>query len=248
VAPGGAISVRLDGNAVSAELRDATVTRTASRIASQAAVRRRLTAVQRAAVPAIGAVVEGRDIGSVVFPETPHKFFLDARVEVRGARRLRDEREKRPAAVLDEVVAAIGERDRRDTERTLSPLRLDGSYRVIDTSDLDVDQVVELIEQAVRAAAPKVARTSAAPRSTNRKRRVKMPRRRNRDLERTYSRSQFVAKLRRLADSLERGRPFTMQVAGERLHVPADAVFNVEHERSGGEDEIEFQLRWKSGE
>ena len=74
-----------------------------------------------------------------------------------------------------------------------------------------------------------------------------MARRKTRDLERTYTRSQFVAKLRRLADALERGRPFTLQIAGERLHVPKDAVFNIEHERAGGEDEIEFQLRWKSG-
>ena len=72
-------------------------------------------------------------------------------------------------------------------------------------------------------------------------------RKQDRDLERTYTRAQFVAKLRRLADAVESARPFAIQVAGERLRVPADAVFNVEHERSGGEDEIEFQLRWKSG-
>ena len=74
-----------------------------------------------------------------------------------------------------------------------------------------------------------------------------MPRRRDRDLERTYSRTQFVAKLRRLADALEAERPFTIQVAGERLHIPADVTFNVEHERAGGEDELEFQLRWRAG-
>lgn len=68
----------------------------------------------------------------------------------------------------------------------------------------------------------------------------------DRDLERTYTRTQFVEKLRRLADALEEGRPFTIQVAGERLHIPADAVFNVEHERQGGDDELEFQLRWRS--
>ena len=65
-----------------------------------------------------------------------------------------------------------------------------------------------------------------------------------RDIEKTYPRSQFVAKLRRLADAIESERPFTIQVAGERLRIPADAAFNVEHERQGGEDELEFQLRW----
>ncbi|NKE71658.1 amphi-Trp domain-containing protein [Candidatus Manganitrophus noduliformans] len=73
-----------------------------------------------------------------------------------------------------------------------------------------------------------------------------MPRRKSRDLERTYTRRQFVEKLRRLADALEKERPFTIQVAGERLHIPADAVFNIEHEREGAENELEFQLLWKS--
>lgn len=72
-----------------------------------------------------------------------------------------------------------------------------------------------------------------------------MARRKNRDLERTYPRAQFVAKLRRLADAIESGGPFVIQVAGERLHVPADAAFNIEHERSGGADELEFQVRWR---
>jgi amphi-Trp domain-containing protein len=73
-----------------------------------------------------------------------------------------------------------------------------------------------------------------------------MARRRRRDLERTYSRPQFVAKLRRLADALEAGTGFTIQVAGERLRLPADVVFNVEHERTGTLDELEFQLRWRA--
>jgi len=66
-----------------------------------------------------------------------------------------------------------------------------------------------------------------------------------RDIERTYTRAQFVAKLRRLADALDTGQAFTIQVAGERLRIPVDAVFNIEHERSAGEDELEFQLRWR---
>ena len=68
--------------------------------------------------------------------------------------------------------------------------------------------------------------------------------REDRDLTRTYSRSQFVAKLRRLADALESERAFTIQVAGERLRVPKDVTFNIEHERAGGEEELEFQLLW----
>lgn len=68
---------------------------------------------------------------------------------------------------------------------------------------------------------------------------------RNRDLTRAYSRGQFAAKLRRLADAVEAGGPFTIQVAGERLAIPTDATFNIEHERSGPDEELEFQLLWK---
>ena len=67
---------------------------------------------------------------------------------------------------------------------------------------------------------------------------------RDRDLTRTYSRSQFVAKLRRLADAIETAEAFTIQVAGEPLRIPASAQFNIEHERSGGRQELEFQLLW----
>jgi amphi-Trp domain-containing protein len=68
----------------------------------------------------------------------------------------------------------------------------------------------------------------------------------NRDLEKTYPRKDFIAKLRRLADALETGKPFAIQVAGERLRIPADALFNIEHEREGRREELEFQLRWKN--
>jgi len=67
----------------------------------------------------------------------------------------------------------------------------------------------------------------------------------NRDLTRAYSRAQFAAKLRRLASAIARGKAFTIQVAGERLSIPANVTFNVEHERAGGDEELEFQLLWK---
>jgi amphi-Trp domain-containing protein len=67
-----------------------------------------------------------------------------------------------------------------------------------------------------------------------------------RDIEKSYPAHALAAKLRRWADALEAGRGFTIQVAGERLHVPADARFSIEHEREGGEEELEFQLHWKS--
>lgn len=67
-----------------------------------------------------------------------------------------------------------------------------------------------------------------------------------RDVEKVYSMSEFVAKLRRLADALESGVPFTIQVAGHRFTVPADAAISVEHEQSEDREELEFQLVWQA--
>lgn len=69
---------------------------------------------------------------------------------------------------------------------------------------------------------------------------------RGRDVEKTYPRKDFIAKLRRLADAVERGQGFAIQVAGERVFVPRDANVGVEHEREGGVEELEFQMRWKT--
>ena len=66
-----------------------------------------------------------------------------------------------------------------------------------------------------------------------------------RDIEKDYPSKQFVAKLRRLADCIENGERFRIQVAGERISVPPDAVINIEHERSSDEEEVEFQLKWE---
>jgi amphi-Trp domain-containing protein len=75
-----------------------------------------------------------------------------------------------------------------------------------------------------------------------------MPKKPKRDLEKAYSSSQFVAKLRRFADALEGGERFRIQIAGERIRVPADAIFNIEHEREGDMEEIEFQIKWRNDE
>jgi len=65
-----------------------------------------------------------------------------------------------------------------------------------------------------------------------------------RDLEKDYSTKDFVAKLRRLADSIEQKKRFRIQISGERISVPPDAIFNIEHEREGNNEEIEFQMKW----
>jgi amphi-Trp domain-containing protein len=66
----------------------------------------------------------------------------------------------------------------------------------------------------------------------------------DRDVEKVYSNADFAAKLRRLAEAVETGKRFEIQIAGERIYVPSDASFSVEHERLGDEEEIEFQIKW----
>lgn len=66
-----------------------------------------------------------------------------------------------------------------------------------------------------------------------------------RDIEKGYPKADFVAKLRRLADAIENGDRFEIQIAGERIYVPVRAEFTIEHERSDGEEEIEFQIKWE---
>ena len=73
-----------------------------------------------------------------------------------------------------------------------------------------------------------------------------MDRKARRDIEKDYPLTQFIDKLRRLADSLEQGQRFEIQIAGERISVPVRATYNIEHERGDGQEEIEFQIKWSA--
>ena len=68
----------------------------------------------------------------------------------------------------------------------------------------------------------------------------------DRDLEKTYPIDEFIAKLRRLADCLENGEQFEIQIANERIYIPVRATYNIEHEREDGAEEIEFQIKWEA--
>ena len=72
-----------------------------------------------------------------------------------------------------------------------------------------------------------------------------MARKKERDIEKTYTTKQMVAKLRRLADSLENGKQYKIQIAGDKISIPTKAVFNIEHERGKKTEEVEFQFKWK---
>jgi amphi-Trp domain-containing protein len=77
---------------------------------------------------------------------------------------------------------------------------------------------------------------------------MRMAKKKPRDIEKDYPKARFVEKLRRLADAIENGKRFTISIAGERIHVPARAQYNLEHERAASEEEIEFQIKWNPQE
>jgi cytidylate kinase len=142
----------LDGEDVSKEIRTPEISMYASAASAIPGVRRRLAGMQRQLALAGGGVLEGRDIGTKVVPETPHKFFLTAPASVRARRRTLELEAKGTPHPYENVLAEMEARDRADSTREDSPLRHDESYLVVDTSDLTVDEVVEsILRQLVRA-------------------------------------------------------------------------------------------------
>lgn len=133
-------TMSLDGRLLGPEeTSSAAVNENVSTIAAIPEVRERLVAEQRRYAAERGVVMEGRDIGSVVFPDTPHKFYIDASPEVR-------ERRRRAEGIVD----SIAERDRIDSSRAASPLVVAEDATVIDSSDLTIEEVVARVVDAVR--------------------------------------------------------------------------------------------------
>ena len=148
--PGERPRVLLNGEDVSNLIRTPEISMAASDVSAIPAVRRMLVKLQQQLGRRSGGVLEGRDIGTKVFPETPHKFFLTARPEVRARRRYDDLIGRGQQANLQEVLEATIQRDDQDSSRSDSPLRYDDSYTVVDTSDLSIDQVVDVIVSRVQ--------------------------------------------------------------------------------------------------
>ena len=149
--PGERARVLLDGDDVSALLRTPEMSMAASDVSAVPAVRRVLVRLQQELGRRSGGVLEGRDIGTKVFPDTPFKFFLTARPEVRARRRQNELAAKGQPSDYQTVLAETVMRDAQDSSRTDSPLRFDDSYHVIDTSDRTIEQVVSAIVDAVRS-------------------------------------------------------------------------------------------------
>jgi cytidylate kinase len=135
-------SVRLDGEAVEEALRTEEVSAAASRVASHPPVRAALLARQRALRRPPGLVADGRDMGSIVFPDAPLKVFLTADLETRAARRHKQLMEKGMYAKMADVVEELRRRDERDTTRPVAPLRHYPDAVFLDTSAVSVDEAV----------------------------------------------------------------------------------------------------------
>lgn len=151
--PGDPPRVLLEGEDVTGLIRTPEISMAASDVSAIPAVRRVLVRLQQELGRRDGGVLEGRDIGTKVFPETPHKFFLSARAEVRAARRHAELIEKGEESDYASVLAESIRRDEQDSTRADSPLMYDDTYMVIDTSDLTISEVVgKIVTQVLRHA------------------------------------------------------------------------------------------------
>ena len=139
----------LNGEDVSREIRTPEISAYASAVSAVPGVRRRLAGMQRSLALQGGGVLEGRDIGTKVVPETPNKIFLTATVDVRARRRFAELSARGTSQTFAQVLADMEARDHADSTRADSPLRDDGTYTRIDTSALSVEEVVERVLSAV---------------------------------------------------------------------------------------------------
>jgi CMP/dCMP kinase len=137
--------VFLDGEDVTMEIRTPEVSQVSSRIAVNPGVRQVLVAEQRRAGQQGGVVMEGRDIGSVVFPDAGLKIFLTASPEVRAERRWREHEQKGDAIDLKRTLEEIRERDRRDLERSTSPLVRAADAVIVDSTAMEPEEVARLV-------------------------------------------------------------------------------------------------------
>jgi cytidylate kinase len=147
--PDGTSRVLLDGEDVSLAIRTPEMSARASVVSALPAVRQALLSLQRAMGQGGGVVVEGRDIGSVVFPDAEAKFFLTASLDRRAERRFRELTTRDPPSLLS-VKDQVSERDQRDSERAVAPLLKPADAELMDSTDLGIEEVVDRIVRSVR--------------------------------------------------------------------------------------------------
>ncbi len=145
VSTAGSYRVVVDGTDVTEQIRTAAVAQAASKVAVVAGVRAVLVSEQRRAAQRGGVVMEGRDIGTVVFPDAGLKIFLDAAVEVRAERRRLEHAQKGERLEFAEVLEEVRQRDRRDRERAVSPLVRAGDAVLVDNTAMGAEETARLI-------------------------------------------------------------------------------------------------------
>jgi len=150
--PDGTLQIWVAGQCVTSQLRSEAVARAASTVAMIPGVRQVITAQLRQIGSEADVVMEGRDIGTVVFPDATLKFFLEASPTVRGQRRLQEMQQGGNSATLGQVVEAMAQRDSQDRTRATAPLVRPPDARTIDTTDLTVDEVVQTMLSEIRCA------------------------------------------------------------------------------------------------
>ncbi len=146
----GRLSVLLNGVDVTDRIRTPELSQSASLVSTSAIVRDRMVELQRAMGSRGGVVAEGRDIGTVVFPNAEVKIYLDASVEERARRRFEELWSQGKHVTLEETLKEMEERDQRDKERAVAPLRKAEDAVVIDSTNSDVDRVVERIMHEIK--------------------------------------------------------------------------------------------------
>ena len=152
--PNGTLQVWVAGQCVTSQLRSEAVARAASAVATMPGVRQVITAQLRQIGCEADVVMEGRDIGTVVFPNATIKFYLDAAPTVRGQRRLQEMQQGGNSATLGQVVEAMTQRDSQDRTRATAPLVQSSDAQTIDTTDLTVDEVVQTMLSEIRCTLP----------------------------------------------------------------------------------------------
>ena len=150
VSTDGSLDVVLEGEDVSAEIRTQDVANTASKVAAFPRVREALLRRQRAFRELPGLIADGRDMGTVVFPDAPVKSFLDASAEERAQRRMLQLQEKGFSVNFDRLLSEIKERDARDRNRAVAPLIPAADALVLDSTELNIEQVIEKALQYAR--------------------------------------------------------------------------------------------------
>ena len=151
----GSLQVLLDGEDVSGVIRTPEVSQMASRASALKPVRQWMLKLQRALGQRGSVVAEGRDIGTVVFPNAEVKIYLDASVQERARRRVEELRNAGRQVSLDETLREMTERDKRDSERDLAPLRKAAEAIAIDSSSLDAEALAQRVMQDIRRKALK---------------------------------------------------------------------------------------------